>query len=372
MKRIIGYISILTVLTGVGILCFIRWNAWFGNPPEPAWEKDTVSYHFYTFAQDTVPGFVEYNDCWYDTVSPDILRFIVLGDVHNSIIRSEWDSLYLRHPDIDFYAQVGDFLERGYFFYYQQMVSELQGTPFEHLPFVTTPGNHEYRKGIVRRLPQQWHTWFVNPDNGPQRFAGSTYYVDFASLRLIVIDTNGLQFLSDYTSTLTWLNTTLARAKNKFTMVLMHHPVYSGAVGRQNIPVYLFFRRALQHADIVFSGHDHNYNRRLPFVGINSAKKFYMSKVSDHDARICSGRQVYELCSVTPDTLRVETYLADGTLYDVFGVARVNDTEHEYFFSCDSLPQEIILLPDKYQSRTSTKKVQRFLRRKADRLRQEE
>ncbi|MBQ7191527.1 MAG: metallophosphoesterase [Paludibacteraceae bacterium] len=368
MRRWVRYTTLIIVLTGVTLLCYIRWNAWFGNPPEKEWTQDTIDFRFNTFANDSLEGFVCYDRCWYDTLSADTLRFILLGDVHNGVDSTLWHTIYDRHPNIDFYAQLGDFLERGYFYYYQQMAHELQGTPFAQLPIIATPGNHEYRKGLVRRLPPEWHRWFSNPQNGPHRFLGTTYYVDFASLRFIVIDTNGLQRLSDYTAVLTWLNKTIKEAGDRFTVVMMHHPVHSSAVGRQNVPIYLTFQHALKKADLVFSGHDHNYNRRLPFVGVNSAKKFYLSKVSGRDARICSGRQLYLVCDLWSDTLQVSTYLTDGTLYDRFGVMCAHDGKHEYVFGSDSLPKEIIDLPDKYQNRRSSHTIKRFLHRRSKRL----
>ncbi len=314
-KRIALYAILLCLLTGGIILCTVRWKAWFGNPEEPVWQQDTVVYRFRTFAEDSLPTFqVHYEQrgrqtvpVWHDTATPDSLVFIMLGDVHNGIDSLQWEMIYQRHPQVDFYAQLGDFIERGYFYYAQQLVSELEGTPFEALPVVTTPGNHEYRKGIVRRLPSLWYELFPQPKNGPKRFIGTTYFVDFPQLRLIAIDTNGLQRISDYTQVNTWVSQAIQDAGDRFVVVMMHHPVYSSAKGRQNVPVYITFRRILQQADLVFTGHDHTYARRLPFVGINSARKFYRAKESDKNEVVCSERQLYELVTLSRDTLTVET-----------------------------------------------------------------
>lgn len=367
MKRLIGYISIFVILTGIGVLAYIRWDAWFGNPPETPWHQDTVSYHFYGFGEAQVPGFVYQGAYFQDTLSPDTLQFLLLGDVHNNVDSTQFRAIVQQHQPLDFYAQLGDFMERCHFSYYQLLLQQLQNSGLDSLPLLSTPGNHEYIKGVIRQLHPNWQKWFCNPQNGPERFVGSTYYVDFKGLRFIVIDTNGLQRLVDFTSTLTWLNRTMDEAKGKFIVVMMHHPVLSGAVGRQNLLIKGTFYHALQKADLVFSGHDHNYNRRLPFVGTNSAKKFYLSKINPKDTRICSGRQMYEILTLSHDTLTMQTYLMNsGKKYDEIKVYRDSLGQRVYIDNYVTQP-EIIEIPEKYRQRTS-QKVKHFWERRSRRL----
>ena len=147
----------LLLLIGGGALCAIRWQAWFGNPAEPQWTADTLDYHFYTFAADSLPGFVQTKDGWQDTQSPDTLRILLLGDVHNSLSRADYDTLAARNPHLDCYAQLGDYIERGYFYYFQQLYHELSGSAFDSLPVLSCPGNHEYHKGLRRTLTPLWY-----------------------------------------------------------------------------------------------------------------------------------------------------------------------------------------------------------------------
>lgn len=314
-------ILITIILVGGVVFCAVRWNAWFANPAEPEFVGDTLTCHFHTFGEDSIPGFVPTANGWQDIVCPDTLQFVLLGDVHNAIDSIQWVKLAERHPQIDFYAQLGDFMERCYFFYAQQLYHQLNGTHFNQLPVVACPGNHEYTKGIVRTLPDEWHQMFVNPLNGPQRFLGSTYYVDFPTLRLVVIDTNGLQSLSDFTIVHTWTMQALKSAGDRFRIVMMHHPVYSTAQGRQNVRVNLTFRSLATEADLIFSGHDHNYARQLPFVSTNSTNKFHQPK--DPAVPSYATEQLYELITVTSDSLRMETRLIDsGELCDLVKLGR--------------------------------------------------
>lgn len=312
MRRWIGWIIGLCLLAGGAILCAIRWQAWFGNPPEPKYNEPIIAHQFMTMDNDSVS----------DALQRDTLSFLLLGDIHNSLTNTDMSLLSERHPDIQFWAQLGDWMERPYLCYEQQIYQSLLGTRFDSLPIVAIPGNHEYLKGIVKTLSEHWKTIFPNPQNGPARFLGTTYYVDFPHLRLIAIDTDGLHRVSDYTQVAFWLKKTLREAGKKFTVVMMHHPVYSTAEGRSNPLMWLAFHSAMREADVVFSGHDHNYARRTEhykarfwkkeeptiFIGTNaSAKKYPVKENKKYEASL-TGEPVYESLFVTQNALYISTY----------------------------------------------------------------
>ena len=312
MKRIIGWIIILCILAGGATTCAIRWEAWFGNPPEPEYNEPIIAHQFITFDNDSVSN----------ALQRDTLSFLLLGDIHNSLTNSDMSLLSERHPDIQFWAQMGDWMERPYLCYEQMMYQSLLGTRLDSLPIVAIPGNHEYLKGIVKTLPEHWKTIFPNPQNGPTRFLGTTYYVDFPQLRLIALDTDGLHRVSDYTQVAFWLKNNLRNAGKKFTVVIMHHPVYSFAQGRSNPLMWLAFHSAMREADVVFSGHDHNYARHTEhykarfwkkeeptiFIGTNASIKKYPVKENKKYEVSLFGEPVYEYIFVTPNTLHISTY----------------------------------------------------------------
>ena len=312
MRRWIGWIIILCILAGGATTCVIRWEAWFGNPPEPEYNEPIIAHQFITFDNDSVSN----------ALQRDTLSFLLLGDIHNSLTNSDMSLLSERHPDIQFWAQMGDWMERPYLCYEQMMYQSLLGTRIDSLPIVAIPGNHEYLKGVVKTLPNHWKTIFPNPQNGPARFLGTTYYVDFPYLRLITIDTDGLHRVSDYTQVAFWLKNNLRNAGKKFTVVMMHHPVYSFAQGRSNPLMWLAFHSAMREADVVFSGHDHNYARHTEhykarfwkkeeptiFIGTNASIKKYPVKENKKYEASLSGEPVYEHIFVTPNTLHISTY----------------------------------------------------------------
>lgn len=312
MRRWIGWIVAACLLAGGAIVCAIRWQAWFGNPAEPEWTEPEIVHKFVTFDNDSVLAALQH----------DTLSFVLLGDIHNSLSQEDMHLLSERHPDVLLWAQLGDWMERPYHYYEQMIYQSLRGTRLDSLPVVAVPGNHEHLKGLKKHLPEHWKTLFPNPQNGPARFLGTSYYVDFPEMRLIAIDTDGLFRVSDYTQVVFWLKNALREASDRFTVVMMHHPIYSTAEGRFNPLVWLAFRDAMREADVVFSGHDHNYARRTEhykarfwkreeptiFIATNASNKTYpvKSKV-EYDASF-SGEPVYQYISVNPSTLTIQTY----------------------------------------------------------------
>ncbi|MBQ1874105.1 MAG: metallophosphoesterase [Paludibacteraceae bacterium] len=317
LRRYWWIVLILVLLAGGATVCALRWQAWFGMPDEPEWTGDTIAYRFHCFGDDSVPGFVAADGEWKDTLYSDTLDILLLGDVHSGLKHADYDTLATRLPHIDCYAQLGDWLERGYFYYEQQLYRELQGTRLDSIPVLTCPGNHEYQKNLHRSLSPVWEAMFRHPKNGPVGMKGANYYVDFPGLRFIVIDTQGLRLLRHFTRINEWLTRVIQGAGNRYIVVMMHHPVYSNTRGRANVGVYLSCLSPLRQADLVFSGHDHQYARQLPFVATTSCNTHHEPKFDHYHERQGVGDIYYERIMLYHDTLRMFTYrLATGELYD--------------------------------------------------------
>ncbi len=315
-KSVVWIIVCLVFLAAGTITCICRWKAWFGNPPEPVWEETVLPYQFATFGQDQVPNFVQADSVWYDLTEPDTFRLLVLGDVHNDIHHDGYARLGKNNPSLDAIAQVGDWMERGYTYYAQMLVKDLADTELEHLPVLTTPGNHEYHKGIVRHLPYLWYSMFRHPLNGPSNSLGSTYYVDFRYLRVIAIDTSAPYLLHHFTRLNKWVQDAILGAEGRFTVVIMHHPAHSVAKGRFNAGIYTFIGHALEKADLVFTGHDHMYARQLPFVELGSVHRTHKVQKNAVVERL-ETQPVYTLVTVTKENLQMQTFALDtDSVYD--------------------------------------------------------
>lgn len=255
-KRKYLYVSITILLAGLISLCVVRWQAWFSMPEEPVWTGETIDYSF------PLPSNLNHQPA----------AILVLGDVHNGLKASDYDSLASRVPNAELVLQTGDWMERGQNYYYQSLLHEWTRSGLYGLPVLATPGNHEYDKAFPSKsLSAVWDHAFSHPHNGPRDVPGATYYVDLPQIRLICIDTNPLIRLVHLTRTLTWLRQTMYGAGKRYVVVMMHHPVISIAEWRFNPLIFCTFRKALGEADLVLAGHDHRYMRKAPFVILNTA-----------------------------------------------------------------------------------------------------
>lgn len=290
-------------------------------------------------------------------------------------------------PEADFYAYIGDIIERPTDDYWQLFFSSL-GDRSATIPQVAALGNHEYLKGIYKRYDVRWPHVFVNPHNGPQRFLGRSYYVDFPALRLIVLDTDALQRPSDYLVLRTWLTQVLRyestewqgtdEKNERWKVVLMHHPIYSAGMGRDNLLVAWALRYALLDADLVVAGHDHNYARhRLlhsftpTYVITSSSAKSYLPKCSPIEERLGSNHAFFSSLAVSPDTMHMVTYMVDTmekpAVYDDLLFVRMADGVEVQ--EADSLMDERLEMPERYQGRNNAR-IRRFNNRRTARLEQ--
>jgi len=293
------YILIPSILLVAGaIICAVRWRAWFMMPQEPVWTGDSIAYVFPTFGRDSVAGFERTDAGWQDTISPESLDIIVLGDIHNRLEQADYDTLAVRLPQADAVAQAGDWMERGQRYYQQLLFREWTHSALCGKPVIVCAGNHEYSKGIHKTLSPIWAETFPIAEQGRSELVtGATYYVDFPRLRFIVIDTNPMERIVTMTRTLTWLHEVMDNAGGRFIVVMMHHPVYSAAKGRVNPTVYGTFRYALGKADLVIAGHDHSYMRKYPFVLLNASGRPKPQRKTLH-AEVTDSIPVYGLLSI--------------------------------------------------------------------------
>ncbi len=183
--------------------------------------------------------------------------FIVVGDTrtdsaaHQSVVNE------IAGYDHDFIINCGDLVEDGNLDSLWQMFFSIEDTLLETTHFLPVLGNHE--------APYwQYDTLFSLPDSEEY------YSVDCGNIHVVALNTEtnlvGPQ--------LSWLRQDLERNRNNdrtdWTIVAFHRPPYSsGSHGSQ-----LDVREAWCHlfetyqVDLVFAGHDHDYERTVPINGV--------------------------------------------------------------------------------------------------------
>ncbi|MBT8298866.1 MAG: metallophosphoesterase family protein [Maribacter sp.] len=271
-----------------------------------------------------------------DTNEP--FSFIYFGDAQNNV-KSMWSRVirnsYKQFPQVDFMLHAGDLindmdanLEWGEWFYSGSFIHAT-------VPSIMTPGNHEYRNGVLTSL---WRPQFTLPENGPTEALKETCYaLDYQNMKLISIDAEGFnKSMEARTAQTKWLDSVLRSNTKKWTAITMHYPIYSTARGRDNKAL----REALQplidayDVDLVLQGHDHTYargyienegkgltvvkNAGTIYAVSVSGPKMYESKDQDWMVRRGEYTQLFQIITVSKNMIKYEAYTPIGTLYDAF------------------------------------------------------
>ncbi len=260
--------------------------------------------------------------CTFTLVKDTTEQFLLFGDVQDRVVTSSaamYNLAFDTYPNVQYVAYVGDILERPMDKFWQEWFVSL-GFRQAHVPIIAATGNHDYHKGVIKTLDSRWTKVFVNPENGPYRYLGRSYFVDTQFARVVVLDTDGLFWLSDYTITSTWLRRVLHDNAKRWNIVIMHHPVYAAREGRVNPTIYAAFVNALKEADVVFCGHDHNYVRqgeKPVYVLTSSADKLYPIKKDLQADYVLSGEKVYEYVKLGAEYMIIKTHkVTDNVVCD--------------------------------------------------------
>ncbi|MCB0629698.1 MAG: metallophosphoesterase family protein [Lewinella sp.] len=317
------------------------------------------------------------------TEEPSPLSFIYFGDAQNDI-KSLWSrtirGAYRQMPKADFLLHAGDLInsrnrdhEWGEWYYAGGWINRM-------MPSVATPGNHEYGndENGVYTLSKHWHPTFTLPANGPEGLEETVYYVDYQGTR--VISLNSPAFLSspeDSAAQVQWLTEVLEHDKQKWTVVTMHHPIYSTARGRDNENL----RDGLQplfekyKVDLVLQGHDHTYGRgtNLPigatkkdaiegpiYVVSVSGPKMYTLGLDEWMQRGASNTQLYQIIHIDGDQLRYEAYSVDDQLYDAFELKKDADGDNLFYDLAPKNVEERLELPPNYLKRLSEAELEAY------------
>lgn len=272
---------------------------------------------------------------WYyfDTpFSKDENSFIFAGDIQQENANEcfyRFKDLLLLHPKIDCFVLSGDIMEHPTDRYWNCWYNAFDSVS-SSVPILTVPGNHEYLKGLPQKLEQRWKRSFVYPSNGPRGAIGSSYYIDYPQSRMIMIDTQGINNPLSLIRHFFWLNKILKGAKNKWKIVVMHHPVYSTKKGRNNCFLRWTFRLLFEKygVHLVLQGHDHAYARsstegsyrisKAPvyIVSVCSPKHYKIKKSKDFDY-IGENMNLWQYILIRGDTLHYKAYrLNSNKLYD--------------------------------------------------------
>lgn len=279
--------------------------------------------------------------------------FIYLGDAQNDI-KSKWSRVIRRafatHGDARFIVHAGDLINRsnndnewGEWHFGAGFINGM-------IPSIPSSGNHEYFRDEqkVLTLDPHWRSQYTLPENGPKGLEESVYYIDYANVRLIslnsqmiVLDSNSMKIQAE------WLEGILKNNPKQWTMITYHHPIYSTAKGRDNKEFRDLFKPLFDkyHVDLLMQGHDHTYSRgqNLPtgvtgkvggpmYVVSVAGPKMYKIDVSPRWMDVfAENTQLFQIISVDNDKLIYTAYKASGEVFDSFSLKKTNKDKAAVF-----------------------------------------
>lgn len=276
------------------------------------------------------------------TEEKEQFSFVYFGDVQNGI-RTHWSRVmrqaFAHLPSADLMMFAGDNVNRGNNDNEWGELFEAGGYMFAQIPMMLTNGNHEYPtmvKGQRAILSRFWEPQFNQPLNGPADTALSEtcFFADMNNIRFISL--NSMEFLRNETLRglqLRWLDTVLSNNPNGWTVLIMHHPVYSPAKDRDNPLLKKFLQPVLDKyaVDLVLQGHDHTYARAKDkilmangkpsgttyVVSVSGSKMYELNPQSWMD-RSTADMQLYQLITIKKNKLQYASFTADGACFDAF------------------------------------------------------
>ena len=266
-------------------------------------------------------------------------HFVVFGDSGDASQTQYALARRIEQVDPDFLVHTGDLVyprgaragyRRAFFVPYRRLIRQVAFWP--------VPGNHDVAEPD-RGAP--FREVFELPANGPAQVTPEhAYWFDYADARFVMIDSNlSQQVLAERVAP--WLEATFAGFPGRWRFVVLHHPPYTVGAHKPSEAV----RRALVPAfeaagvDIVFSGHDHMYERTTPMrrgqraergvvyivTGAGGARLYEAmprEQWPDYVARVYAGQHSFTHIRIAGARLELEQITADGQVIDTWSVLK--------------------------------------------------
>jgi Purple acid Phosphatase, N-terminal domain/Calcineurin-like phosphoesterase len=298
----------------------------------------------YAYCVGRKDNWSEWNQFTTAGVKDSSFSFIYFGDPQNEIyehIPRVFREAFRTMPDANFWLFVGDLISSPQYDLGWEELFYAGNLMFRMTPSVMVPGNHEYvTKAIdsekTKQLTELWKPHFTLPENGMPGMEEKSYYFDYMGVRFIMLDTSEKLEMQ-----IPWLDSLLANNPNSWTILAMHHPVYS--VGRnrdsQKLRDLLLPVIDKYSIDLVLQGHDHAYGRSAKLkngekvgkdepgttfvVSVSGPKVYELNENLGEIMEVYgTGMELYQTIKIEKNILYYKAYTADGMLYDSFTIEK--------------------------------------------------
>lgn len=310
--------TLLAIVVGVALLLLATVAVRIMLTEKILWTED--------FLPGTPPDMVLEPNAWSTT--DESITFAVLGDngsggrnamaVGEQMVRSYQTTPYglvLLAGDISYYGSIDDRWEQVFVEPYGPLIDA--GITWE-----LAIGNHEIEEKRSENAAAEIEAQL-------QRFGkpNTFYAVTHGPMDVFILDSSTPAATGEKAEEqLAWLEEALAASDAKWKVAVLHHPPYSSGKHGSALDVRaavepLFVAGGI---DIVFTGHDHHYERTLPQQGIVyvvSGAGCKLSDVgwSDFTAHAESTLQ-FMLVQIEGDVMDVQAVGTDGRVIDQFQI----------------------------------------------------
>lgn len=267
------------------------------------------------------------------------LKFLYFGDVQTNI-KSLWTRVANQSvktmPDAQLIVYAGDIVNRGNNLNEWEDWFAATGNVHHGIPIMPASGNHDHGDDDQGNyvISAYWNKQFNLPLNGINSLKESSYYVNVHNVKFVVLNTE--LFDTDETikkDQLKWLEDVLIANKQEWTILVMHHPIFSTKKNRDNNELRQLIKPLIDkyNVDLVLQGHDHTYARgknNIPMEKNKVSNATYVVTVSgpklsevlaaDWMDKSFSYTQLFHGIEVDKNKLTFSAYKVTGELADRF------------------------------------------------------
>ena len=270
-----------------------------------------------------------------------VTKFLYLGDVQFQESMEEYEEwgqmvrrAYREHPDLDFAVIGGDLVNSpGELAQWEAFLDECD--VFAKLPLVTVAGNHE---GVHSNYTYQ--KLFALPDDEPGGLSGEEFYAfDFGNVRFLMLDSSFLteerkasmgdgEWQAEEERVEAWIRSRTGSCEKPWLAAVIHHPVY-GMHDEDTVSPQIrrLWAPLLETGGvrIVFSGHQHLYQRTRPIHGVvylmgNSGQResrfFHGNNLPEYTQQIYDRGANYQIVEAGARRLKMTSYNEKGLVID--------------------------------------------------------
>lgn len=233
---------------------------------------------------------------------PDGFTFLCFTDTQSknsnpgNSFKTAWAAGLASYPEAELALHCGDIVESVGSGDWSKMLDP-SAEYLRRIPMMAVSGNHETSYAGSMGIKMQYNHFNTDMPEQTSVDGGYFYSFDYDNVHFIMLNTNKQGTADDSLSDeqMAWLKADLESSDAEWTVVLMHHPIYStghGDTDRWSDPMVLAMRPQLaplfaEHGvDVVLAGHDHVYYCTYPIDGEGNA-------LSDTPAETVDGTVYY-------------------------------------------------------------------------------